>query len=56
MNRPDREPGFRLDRQEGSDRQVRYSLTAYAAARPAGERYGRSENRPGAGHPGTAVG
>ena len=56
MNRPDREPGFRLDRQEGSDRQVRYSLQAYAAARPAGERYGRNEHHHGAGHAGTAGG
>jgi ribulose-bisphosphate carboxylase small chain len=52
VNRPDAEPGFRLDRQEGSDRQIRYSLQAYAVARPAGERYGRDENRPGARHPG----
>ena len=33
------EPGFRLDRQETSDRRVRYSLHAYAADRPAGQRY-----------------
>jgi ribulose-bisphosphate carboxylase small chain len=56
VNRPDQEPGFRLDRQEGSDRRIRYSLQAYAAARPAGERYGRNENRHGADHPGTAGG
>ena len=36
---PRHEPGFRLDRQEGADRQIRYSLHAYAADRPAGERY-----------------
>ena len=42
MNRPAEEPGFRLDRQEGSDRRIRYSLQAYAAQRPAGERYGRN--------------
>ena len=42
VNRPSREPGFRLDRQEGSDRQIRYSLQAYATQRPAGERYGRN--------------
>ncbi|MCW2907444.1 MAG: hypothetical protein JWL68_2233, partial [Actinomycetia bacterium] len=46
----------RLDRQEGSDRQIRYSLQAYAAQRPAGERYGRNENHNGAGHPGPARG
>lgn len=56
VNRPGQEPGFRLDRQEGSDRRIRYSLQAYAAARPAGERYGRNENRHGADHPGPASG
>jgi ribulose-bisphosphate carboxylase small chain len=56
VNRPGHEPGFRLDRQEGSDRQIRYSLQAYAAARPAGERYGRGDHHNGAGHPGTAGG
>ncbi len=40
VNRPGREPGFRLDRQEVSDRQIRYTLHAYAAERPSGERYG----------------
>ena len=39
VNRPATEPGFRLDRQEGSDRRIRYSLQSYAAQRPAGERY-----------------
>jgi len=39
VNRPDTEPGFRLDRQEGADRQIRYSLHSYATERPAGERY-----------------
>ena len=56
VNRPGHEPGFRLDRQEGSDRRIRYSLQAYAAARPAGERYGRNENHNGAGHPGPVSG
>jgi len=41
VSRPACEPGFRLDRQETSDRRVRYSLHAYAADRPSGERYGR---------------
>ncbi len=40
VNRPAREPGFRLDRQETSDRRIRYSLHPYAADRPVGERYG----------------
>ena len=40
VSRPSAEPGFRLDRQEKSDRRVSYSLHAYAADRPSGERYG----------------
>jgi ribulose-bisphosphate carboxylase small chain len=40
VNRPADEPGFRLDRQEASDRRIRYSLHPYATDRPAGERYG----------------
>jgi ribulose-bisphosphate carboxylase small chain len=39
VNRPAEEPGFRLDRQESSDRQIRYSIHAYAAERPHGDRY-----------------
>lgn len=39
VNRPKVEPGFRLERQEGPDRQVRYTLTSYAVDKPAGERY-----------------
>ena len=37
--RPASEPGFRLDRQETADRRIGYSLHAYAAGQPAGERY-----------------
>ncbi|MEU6644485.1 ribulose bisphosphate carboxylase small subunit [Saccharomonospora sp. NPDC046836] len=40
VNRPAAEPGFRLDRHEGSDRRIGYALHPYAADRPAGERYG----------------
>jgi ribulose-bisphosphate carboxylase small chain len=40
VSRPPAEPGFRLDRQETSDRRISYSLHAYAADRPSGERYG----------------
>ncbi|MDP3908996.1 MAG: ribulose bisphosphate carboxylase small subunit [Gemmatimonadales bacterium] len=40
VNRPPEEPGFRLERQESTDRVVRYTLHAYATDRPAGERYG----------------
>lgn len=41
VQRPANEPGFRLERQEGADRQVRYTLHAYATDRPSGERYDR---------------
>jgi ribulose-bisphosphate carboxylase small chain len=39
VNRPSEEPGFRLERQEGADRQLRYTLHAYATDKPEGERY-----------------
>jgi ribulose-bisphosphate carboxylase small chain len=39
VGRPREEPGFRLDRQSGPDRTVRYSLHAYATERPEGKRY-----------------
>ena len=39
VNRPETEPGFRLDRQESTDRRIRYSLHPYAADRPRGHRY-----------------
>ncbi len=39
VNRPAEEPGFRLDRQEVADRQIRYTTYAYAAEQPHGERY-----------------
>jgi ribulose-bisphosphate carboxylase small chain len=41
VNRPEAEPGFRLDRQEISDRQIRYTAYAYATELPAGARYPR---------------
>jgi ribulose-bisphosphate carboxylase small chain len=40
VNRPKREPGFRLDRQEAAGRSMRYAIHAYATNRPEGERYG----------------
>ena len=44
--RPADEPGFRLNRQEMADRQIRYSLHAYASDRPAAARgSGRSGQR-----------
>jgi ribulose-bisphosphate carboxylase small chain len=39
VNRPGEEPGFRLEREEGADRQLRYTLHAYATDKPEGERY-----------------
>ena len=39
VHRPAHEPGFRLDRSEGADRQQTYSISAYSAAQPAGRRY-----------------
>ena len=47
VNRPATEPGFRLDRQEASDRRIRYSLHPYATDQPAGERYGSVSAAPG---------
>jgi ribulose-bisphosphate carboxylase small chain len=40
IHRPPNEKGFRLDRTVGPDRQVIYSIHAYAADEPHGERYG----------------
>jgi len=39
VGRPPAEPGFRLDRQDGPDRQQRYAEHSYATERPAGGRY-----------------
>ena len=39
VNRPEVEPGFRLERQESADRQIRYTLHSYATDQPGGERY-----------------
>jgi ribulose-bisphosphate carboxylase small chain len=38
--RPDNEPGYRLDRTEVNGRSVQYTTAAYAADKPAGRRYG----------------
>jgi len=38
-DRPEEEPGFALERQEGGGRSIRYTTRAYAADRPAGSRY-----------------
>jgi ribulose-bisphosphate carboxylase small chain len=39
VQRPPEEPGFRLERQEVADRQIRYTTHPYATDRPQGERY-----------------
>ena len=39
VSRPPEEPGFRLDRKDGPDRRVRYTLHSYATEQPPGERY-----------------
>jgi len=44
VQRPPEEPGFQLERQEGPDRTIRYTLRSYAGDRPVGERYGRGDS------------
>ncbi len=44
VQRPSNEPGFRLDRTEGSDRRVSYKIHPYATEHPAGSRYGSNGN------------
>lgn len=39
VNRPTREPGFALIREEAAGRAIRYTIRAYATERPEGERY-----------------
>jgi ribulose-bisphosphate carboxylase small chain len=39
VNRPKREPGFRLARHEGEGRNVRYTVHSYATDKPEGQRY-----------------
>ncbi|MFO1323619.1 MAG: ribulose bisphosphate carboxylase small subunit [Burkholderiales bacterium] len=38
VNRPRREPGFRLHRQEADGRNIRYAIESYATLDPEGER------------------
>jgi ribulose-bisphosphate carboxylase small chain len=40
VNRPEVEPGFRLERQEGPGRVVRFTTYPYALDKPKGDRYG----------------
>ncbi len=44
VNRPAEEPGFRIERQEKSDRQIRYTISSYATQQPVGRRYGNPGN------------
>ena len=39
VNRPAAEPGFRVVRQEGAGRAIRYTVESYAVDRPEGSRY-----------------
>ena len=39
VNRPKKEPGFGLAREEGEGRQIRYRISSYATDKPEGERY-----------------
>lgn len=39
VNRPDEEPGFRLERTDLNGRRQRYTLHAYSTNRPSGTRY-----------------
>jgi ribulose-bisphosphate carboxylase small chain len=39
VNRPPKEPGFGLARQEGDSRAIRYRISSYATDKPEGERY-----------------
>jgi ribulose-bisphosphate carboxylase small chain len=41
VNRPAREPGFQIERQEVDGRSMRYTTRSYAADLPEGERYQR---------------
>ncbi len=44
VNRPREEPGFRLERQDKADRQMRYTVHPYAHEDPIGRRYGNRGN------------
>jgi ribulose-bisphosphate carboxylase small chain len=42
VNRPAKEPGFRVERTAGADRQISYTLHSYATDDAPGERYSKS--------------
>ncbi|MGZ8992623.1 MAG: ribulose bisphosphate carboxylase small subunit [Burkholderiaceae bacterium] len=39
VNRPKKEPGFGVAREEGAGRQIHYRISSYATDKPEGERY-----------------
>src|SRR6188472_2663100 len=49
VGRPAVEPGFAVQRQEKADRQVRYTIHAYATDAPSGRRYGAAGTATGNG-------
>jgi len=40
VNRPDEEPGFRMERTDTRGRSMSYNIRSYAADKPSGSRYG----------------
>ena len=56
VNRPSHEPGFRLIRQDSSDRVIRYTMAPYSADRPHGERYRADGSSKSNGSPGGSDG
>ncbi len=52
VGRPAHEPGFRVERQEKADRQIRYTIHSYATYAPSGQRYRDAPGTPPSnGHP-----
>lgn len=45
VQRPDEEPGFRLERLEAPGRTIRYTVRPYVLDRPEGHRYGHERQR-----------
>lgn len=45
VNRPEEEPGYRLERTETKDRQIQYTLQPYASNDPKGARYGEGNGQ-----------
>lgn len=44
VNRPEEEPGYRLERTETHDRTINYTVVPYAHRAPVGQRYGNQGN------------